>query len=85
MAMDPERFDDWFYGTVTIGERGQVVIPASARQELGYRPGDKLLVMRNPVHMGVMYFKIDAIRSYLNSLAAGLDRAGQTEDTEVKG
>ncbi len=33
-----------FYGAVTLGERGQVVIPAQARKELGIEPGDKLLV-----------------------------------------
>jgi len=33
-----------FYGSVTLGERGQVVIPAQARKELGIEPGDKLLV-----------------------------------------
>ncbi len=33
-----------FYGAVTMGERGQVVIPAQARKKLGIEPGDKLLV-----------------------------------------
>ncbi len=31
-------------GTTTIGERGQVVIPASAREELGIQAGDKFVV-----------------------------------------
>jgi len=33
-----------FYGSVTVGERGQVVIPAEARKDFGIQPGDKLLV-----------------------------------------
>jgi AbrB family looped-hinge helix DNA binding protein len=33
------------YGTVTVGERGQVSIPAKLRQEYGLTPGDKLLVI----------------------------------------
>ena len=33
------------YGTVTIGERGQVVIPKDARKALRIKPGDKLIVM----------------------------------------
>ena len=33
------------YGTTIIGKRGQVVIPAQARKDLGLRPGDHLLVM----------------------------------------
>jgi AbrB family looped-hinge helix DNA binding protein len=32
------------YGTTTIGEKGQVVIPAEARKSLGSEPGEKLLV-----------------------------------------
>jgi AbrB family looped-hinge helix DNA binding protein len=33
-----------FYGSVTIGERGQIVIPVDARKDFGMQPGDKLLV-----------------------------------------
>ena len=33
-----------FYGTTTLGEKGQVVIPAEARQAMGLKSGDKLLV-----------------------------------------
>ena len=36
------------YGTVTIGARGQVVIPAKARKALKIRPGDQLIVMSGP-------------------------------------
>ena len=33
-----------FYGSVTVSERGQVVIPADARKDFGIKTGDKLLV-----------------------------------------
>ena len=36
---------DKFYGTATIGARGQVVIPVEARADLKLKPGDQLLVM----------------------------------------
>jgi len=36
------------YGTVTVGARGQVIIPAKARKELKIRPGDQLIVMSGP-------------------------------------
>jgi AbrB family looped-hinge helix DNA binding protein len=32
------------YGAVTVGERGQVVIPAKLRKVFGISPGDKLFV-----------------------------------------
>ena len=68
------HFDDHFFGSVTIGERGQVVIPAAARQALGYGPGDKLLVMSHPAHAGIMMFKIDALQSFLALMNEGLER-----------
>lgn len=33
------------FGTVTVGERGQIVIPKKARDIFGIEPGDKLLVL----------------------------------------
>ncbi len=33
-----------FYGTTTLGEKGQVVVPAEARKAMGLKSGDKLLV-----------------------------------------
>jgi AbrB family looped-hinge helix DNA binding protein len=74
-----------FYGSVTVGERGQVVIPAEARHELGYYPGDKLLVMRHPVYAGIMMCRIDAVRSFLDLMAKGIEsveRKGASELTK---
>ncbi len=34
----------FLYGTVTVGERGQIVLPIEARKHFNIRPGDKLLV-----------------------------------------
>ena len=34
-----------FYGTVTVSERGQIVIPANARKDFGIHTGDKLLLV----------------------------------------
>lgn len=33
-----------FYGSVTVGERGQIVIPIEGRKDFNIKPGDKLLV-----------------------------------------
>jgi AbrB family looped-hinge helix DNA binding protein len=68
-----------FYGSVTVGERGQIVIPAEARAELEFQPGDKLLVMRHPVHHGLMIFKFDAIREFIAEMERGLAVAAQKE------
>lgn len=41
-------FKGKIYGVATIGERGQIVIPADVRKSLKVKPGDKLIVLFNP-------------------------------------
>lgn len=50
-----------FGGTVTVGERGQVVIPAPVRREMGLRTGDRLLVLRAPVASGLLLVGLEHI------------------------
>ena len=69
-----QNFDDAFYGSATVGDRGQIVIPAEARHELGISPGDKVLIMRHPIHKGLMMFQLDAVREFLDEFAAGIQR-----------
>ncbi len=33
-----------FYGSTTVGERGQIVLPSEMRKEFGIRSGEKLVV-----------------------------------------
>ncbi len=54
-----------FYGSVTVGERGQVVIPVSARKRLGVNPGDKLLVFGVPGG-GVAFFRVESISRFIS-------------------
>lgn len=35
----------YLFGSVKVGERGQIVIPKEARDTFGIRPGDKLVVL----------------------------------------
>lgn len=34
-----------FYGSATVGERGQIVLPAELRKKVGIKAGDKILVL----------------------------------------
>ena len=45
-----------FYGSTTVGERGQIVLPAKLRDDLKINAGDKLLVLSNgpPGKEGIM-------------------------------
>jgi AbrB family looped-hinge helix DNA binding protein len=67
-------FDDAFYGSATVGERGQIVIPADARHELGLKPGDKVLIMRHPIHKGLMVFQLESVKEFLDEFSAGVQR-----------
>lgn len=73
-----------FYGSVTVGERGQIVIPAEARTELGYGPGDKLLIVRHPNHKGLMVFKLDHAKQFLEELSNAIDNAVERHREEGK-
>lgn len=45
----------YIFGTVTIGERGQIVLPKKARNTLKFHPGDTLVVLgdSNPESAGI--------------------------------
>jgi AbrB family looped-hinge helix DNA binding protein len=48
-----------FYGSVTVSERGQIVIPSDARKDFGIITGDKLLVFGDQERgIGIATFSI---------------------------
>lgn len=66
--------EDLFFGTATVGDRGQVVIPAEARKKFGIHPGDKVLVLQHPHACGIVLCKIDAMRDVFSSFLSDLER-----------
>ena len=72
----------WFYGSVTVGERGQVAIPVEARRELKIAPNSKLLVFRSPSKNGLMFVKAEFLTEFVASVAAELARFEQTPQTD---
>ena len=64
------------YGAVTVGERGQVVIPAGLRKSFKAMPGDKLLVFAKPGGMiGLMQTKeFDQMLDSVATITASLKR-----------
>jgi AbrB family looped-hinge helix DNA binding protein len=59
------QLNDLFLGAVTVGERGQIVIPAEAREAYGLRGGDKLLVFHHPGHCGLMIVRVQDVQRLL--------------------
>ncbi len=70
-------WDDHFFGSVTVGERGQVVIPADARKRFQIEPGDKLLMMSGPDKKSLMLTKLDSFREFMSAFQEGLARVEQ--------
>jgi AbrB family looped-hinge helix DNA binding protein len=54
-----------FYGATTIGERGQVVIPAEARQDLDLAHSTKVMVFSAPMEGALLIIKADSIAEIL--------------------
>ena len=65
-----------FYGSVTVGERGQVVIPIEARREFDIVPGGKLLVFSAPGGKALMLIKAESVAEFL---ATATERLSQLE------
>ena len=42
------------WGTVTIGERGQIVIPKAARDKFGFKAGDRLMVVSDEIGIALL-------------------------------
>jgi len=72
--MNGESVDDCLFGAVTVGERGQIVIPAEARKKYSIQPGDKLLVLAHPGGNGLILTKTEAMREFLTAFMERLSR-----------
>jgi AbrB family looped-hinge helix DNA binding protein len=74
------------YGSVKVGERGQVVIPQEARAEMGLQAGDKLLALGGPVGMqAITFIKAESFSTLLaeiGSRMSSLERLLRMADGE---
>lgn len=59
-------------GSVTVGERGQVVIPSEARESMSINAGDKLLVFKAPVDGVLIIAKPETFEKLLAHLELNL-------------
>jgi AbrB family looped-hinge helix DNA binding protein len=55
-----------FYGSVTVSERGQTVIPAEARKDFNIKAGDKLLVFGD-LEQGLWIAPLPVIQKYMKN------------------
>ena len=74
-----EVWEDFvIYGTVKVGERGQIVIPSRARKEFNLKPGDLLLVVRAPGRggIGLGLLKADLVKEFMERVMKGMEIRG---------
>lgn len=57
-----------FYGSVTVSERGQMVIPSEARKDFNIKAGDKLLVLGD-LEQGIAIVTMESIRKMMSNSA----------------
>lgn len=67
-------FDQKFFGTATVGEKGQIVIPVEARNSIDLKVGDKLLVVSGPGNHGLFIMKPDAIKRFAKKMNENFDK-----------
>jgi len=63
-----------FYGATTVGERGQVVIPAEARRDFEMTPATKLLVFGSRGHGGLLLTKAETFSEFITTATEKLAR-----------
>jgi len=73
-----------FFGAGTVGERGQIVIPAEARKAYGIETGDKLLIMGTPDKKGLWLGKIEDIRAFHAIMTMFLSQLDQVENENLE-
>ena len=72
MEMKKKLAEERFYGTTTVGEKGQVVIPAEARQAMSIEKGDKLLTFGIGSNMVAMV-KLSELEQFASHLSERLE------------
>lgn len=71
-----------FYGSVTVGERGQVAIPAEARREMIIEPATKLLAFGHQNRKILLFIKAEFATEMLASATAALSEFEQMVKAE---
>lgn len=70
-----------FYGMVTVGERGQVVIPAELRTKLAIEPGDKLVACGALGDKGFIMIKAESVTEHIDKIIEHLSEARKAVKT----
>jgi AbrB family looped-hinge helix DNA binding protein len=59
-------------GTATLNEKGQLVIPVEARNDLGLSPGTKVVIMSSSVRPALVIVKAEEIEALMTDISNAL-------------
>ena len=70
----------YVFGTVRVGERGQIVIPKQCREVFDIKPGDMLLILGDK-ERGIGIMKQDSMMDFIKDVFAApvIDNEGDGE------
>jgi AbrB family looped-hinge helix DNA binding protein len=72
-----------FYGSVTVGERGQIAIPAEARREQDINPGGKLLAFGGPDGRLLVFIKAEFVTEIITGVTHMVSQVENILKTDI--
>ncbi|MBO8436251.1 MAG: AbrB/MazE/SpoVT family DNA-binding domain-containing protein [Spirochaetes bacterium] len=69
----------YVFGTVKVGERGQIIIPKEARETFDIKAGDTLIVLGDE-KWGIAVTKSDVLQKYASDVFAKIAGGNENED-----
>ena len=67
--MSLEKNGKYVFGTVRVGERGQIVIPKQCREVFDIKPGDTLLILGDE-ERGIGIMKQESVMGFIKDVFA---------------
>jgi AbrB family looped-hinge helix DNA binding protein len=63
-----------FYGSTTVGEKGQIVLPVKLRNDFKINKGDKLLVIVDPHGSRINLVNPDTMSKFLDMMSENINQ-----------
>jgi AbrB family looped-hinge helix DNA binding protein len=67
-----------FYGSTTVGQRGQIVLPAKLRDDFKIKKGEKLLVIGNAEGYRIVFVNPDTMSRHLELMSENINKMRST-------
>lgn len=75
-----EKYEPKFYGSASVGSKGQIVIPSELREDIDIGSGDKLLFLRKPKEDGFAVVKPESLFEMEKKIKRLREKIGKTQE-----